>query len=88
MERVPGEAQQVRHKGDGTAEGCVSSLKRCKHGHPLGVDCLDCYWEQQALDDEIVQSAALVHRREYPSVARRETPALRRLWALLDRVTL
>ena len=66
----------------------MSNLKRCKHGHALGVDCLDCYWEHVALDDEIVQGAALVHRREYPSVARRETPALRQLRMLLDRVTL
>lgn len=38
----------------------------------------------QELDDEIVQSAALVHRREYPLVRRTSSPALRALRAMLD----
>ncbi len=60
------------------------SLKRCKHGQPLGVDCLDCYWEHVALDDEIVESAALVHRREYPETPRR-APLPKWLMTLIHR---
>lgn len=38
----------------------------------------------QELDDELVEGAELVHRREYPPVPRSSSPALEALMAMLD----
>lgn len=57
------------------------SRPACQHGVPTIYDCPDC--EVQALDDEIVRSAALVHRKEYPVRQDKDTPQHRELWKLL-----